>query len=163
MIAMLDLSREAYFYAQALDNQGGTEYWRITEGGTVSEKLLPEDPSLSAVRSLIDTVQSHGRVWHIAHSGLPCRLINGGNCVLTVTPETRDSGGRLSPVLLLFNALGPSRQQAAVAFMSIPSTMEREVSNDYEKIARHLKRIIALPRWIIYLHMAIFSEKHTHD
>lgn len=163
MIAMLDLHCETYIYAQNLDNLGGTEYWRITKNGSISEKLLPNAPSLSAIRSQIDIVQSEGKLWQIGDNHLICRIIRGGNCVLMATPETKDCDGRHSPVLVLFNALGPSRQQAAIALMSIPSLMGREMWPNYKNTVNRLRLLTSLPRWITSLHITIFSRKVNND
>ena len=78
MIYMIDLHHETYIYAQNLDNLGGTEYWRITKNGAVSEKLLPNSPNLGAIRSQIDAVQSEGKLW----------MIGNNNIVLRITPHS---------------------------------------------------------------------------
>lgn len=158
---MLDLRHETYLYAQALDNLGGTEYWRITQNGKVNEKLSPNDPCINAVQQQLDRLESHGRIWPITDNNLPCRALVDGTIILTVTPRQKDAHGRNAPVIVLFNALGPKRQQAAVALASIPSLLGRELTTDCAISVARLKRILALPRWLLSFHMALFSRKHT--
>ena len=163
MIYMIDLHHETYIYAQNLDNLGGTEYWRITKNGAVSEKLLPNSPNLGAIRSQIDAVQSEGKLWMIGNNNIVLRITKDGGCVITVIPEAKDFDGRTSPVLVLFNALGPLRQQAVISLLSIPSLMGRQMHPDCKNTINRLKIIFSLPRWIIFFLMTIFSKKANHD
>lgn len=159
MTAVVDLSREAYLYAQDLDNLGGTEYWRVTAGGTTCERLLPTDPRLPAVRGRLDVLESMGRGWLIGGSDLPCRVDVRGDCVLTVRPLTRDMHGRISPVLLLFNALSPEREQAAEAVAAIPELMGRELAPQHLTSSVRIKRVLSWPRFLLLLHIAFFSRR----
>lgn len=159
MTAELDLSHEVYFYAQDLDNAGGTEYWCVTDGGATCNRLLPTDPRLAAVRERLDASAASGRDWRIACEGVKSRVSVGGECVLTVYPQTRDVGGRLSPVLVLFNALAPAREQAAVALTVIPTLMGREVMPNHASSAAQLGRVLSWPRFFIVLHMIFFSRR----
>ena len=159
MTAGLNLRHEAYLYAQNLDNAGGTEYWRLAASGSICERLESPDLRLCSVRERLDALQSTGRSWRIPGVCLQCRVGRKGDCVLTVRPESLDLGARVSPVLLLFNALSPSRLQAAVALAVIPELMGRKMApNNYDAEAR-LKRALKWPAFIIFLHIFFFSRE----
>lgn len=162
MTAKVDLGREAYLYAQDLDNDGGTEYWRVGDGGEISERLLPSDARLLDVRSRLDGLQQAGRSWSLS-GRLACRVNLHGDCVITIEPRTLDVDGRVSPVLLLFNALAPVRHQATAVLAGIPLLMERALTDEDMAAIASLKGALAWPRWIIFLHLVLFSRSVAND
>lgn len=163
MTARLDLGREAYLYAQDLNNKGGVTYCRVSEGGAVGEQLVRPDPRLPRVRQWLDQILSVGRVWSVGGSALMCRVSFSGECVITVRPLTLDVDGRVSPVLLLFNALGPSRQLGAAALAAVPTLMNRQFDSASLAAIAQLKRLLGLPRWFLFLHIVFRSKKALND
>lgn len=161
MTARLKLAHEIYLYAQDLDNLGGTEYWRLTAGGSVRERLLSTDPRLSAVRDHLDELGTSGREWLIGGAELPCRVNSRGDCVLTLRPLTLDVNGRISPVLLLFNALAPGRGQAVKAIEALPALMGRELAQPQLVRAAQLKRSLGWPAVFLCLHIFMFGRRSS--
>lgn len=163
MTAKLDLEREAYLYAQDLNNEGGVAYCRVSEGGAVGEHLIRPDPRLPRVRQLLDEILGVGRVWAVGGPALMCRVSLSGECVITARPLTLDVDGRVSPVLLLFNALGPSRQLGAAALAAVPTLMNRQLDPPSLEGITQLKRLLGLPRWVLFLHIVFRSKKALND
>jgi hypothetical protein len=162
MTAEIDTSHEFYLYAQNLDNTGGTEYWRVTSGGATCELLLPSDARLPEVRSRLDDLQQVGRSWSIG-GVLPCRVNFHGDCVITIQPTTLDVDGRVSPVLLLFNALAPERQKATAIMEHIPNLMKRGLTDEDLAAIVGLNNALGWPRWILLIHLFLFSRSVAND
>ncbi|WP_375184691.1 hypothetical protein [Aquabacterium sp.] len=163
MTSKLDLRREAYLYAQDLNNEGGVAYCRVSEGGAVGEHLVRPDPRLPHVRQLLDEIQSVGRAWAVGGNSLSCRVTLRGDCVIAVRPVTLDADGRVSPVLLLFNALGASRKLGAAALEAVPTYLNRLLDQPTQEDLGRLKQLLALPRWILFLHIVFQSKRAFHD
>ena len=163
MTANFDLSREVYLYAQALDNQGSSEYWRVSEGGPNFELLPQDDERLVAIRDAIDRLQATGRSWSIAAGNLACYVTWRGDCVITIRPLTHDVAGRVSPVLLLLNVLAPSRSLGTQAWAGIPTYMQRELLPDDQTSLARLAKILSWPRWVLFLHIFLFSRSIGND
>lgn len=163
MTSKLDLRYEAYLYAQDLNNEGGVAYCRISGGGAVGERLVMPDQRLPHVRQLLDEIQNAGRAWAVGGNALSCRISLTGDCVITVRPVTLDANGRVSPVLLLFNALGPSRRLGAAALTAVPTCLNRQLDQSTLQGLARLKQLLALPRWIIFLHIVFQRKRALHD
>jgi hypothetical protein len=163
MTSKIDLRHEAYLYAQDLNNEGGVAYCRISEGGAVGEQLVRPDPRLPHLRRLLDEIQNAGRAWAIGGTALSCRVTLTGECVIKVLPVTLDVDGRVSPVLLLFNALGPSRELGATALAALPTYMNRQLDQPSLAALGRLKPLLALPRWILFLHIFFHSKRAIND
>lgn len=163
MTSKLDLRHEAYLYAQDLNNAGGVAYCRVSEGGAVGEHLVRPDPRLPLVRNLLDKIRGAGRAWAVGSTALSCRVTFTGDCVITVRPVTLDADGRVSPVLLLFNTLGPSRKLGSVALTAVPTYLNRELDQPTQEALARLKQLLALPRWILILHIVFQSKRAPHD
>lgn len=163
MTSKLDLRYEAYLYAQDLNNEGGVAYCRVSDGGAVGEQLVRPDQRLPHVRQLLDEIQNAGRAWAVSSNALSCRVSLTGDCVITVRPVTLDAGGRVSPVLLLFNALGPSRKLGAAALTAVPTYLNRQLDQPTLEAVARLKQLLALPRWILFLHIVFQSKRALHD
>lgn len=163
MTSKLDLRREAYLYAQDLNNEGGVAYCRVSESGAVGEHLVRPDQRMPHVRRLLDEIQSTGRVWAVGGNSLSCRVTLSGDCVIAVRPVTLDADGRVSPVLLLFNALGASRKLGAVALDAVPTFLNRQLDQPTQEALVRLKQLLVLPRWILFLHIVFHSKRAFHD
>lgn len=163
MTLKLDLRREAYFYAQDLDNEGGVRYFRTTDNDAPIEQVDSSDQRLPQVRRLLDEIQNRGRAWAVAGNPLPCRVSFSGDCVVEVHPVTLDSAGRVSPVLLLFNALSQSRSLGTTALTSVATRLNRTLDKQTLDALGQLKRLLALPRWIIFLHIIFNSQRARRD
>lgn len=146
---MLDLRRELYLFAQALDNSGDTDYWAVDSRSGHSEKLAPNDPRRRAIRVTLDSVSVGARRFPNCGFEIDGKSLLSGECFLTIKPVTLDADGRVSPVVLLFSVLGRSRTQAANALQKVPDLMGRTLSQvTIEEIAR-LERMLRLPRFIL--------------
>jgi hypothetical protein len=160
---MLDLSRHTYLYAQALDNKGDPEYWRAHEAGTAFDRLTLDDSRLPLIRDFLDELTVTGCHWRIGDEGLDCRVSWKGACVITIHPETRDVDGRISPVLLLFNALGHGRSQAASALNKLEALTGRSLNVSERKAIGGLNTLMSRPRLVILFHILFFSRRAKSD
>lgn len=163
MTAKIDLAHEAYLYAQELDNEGGVEYWCTSGLGVIWERLMPSDTRLPDIRDRLDFLQGRGRSWTVGGDALPCGINMNGDCVVCIHPITLDVNERVSPVLLLFNALSSSRQQIASAIEKIPSLMKRDLDDEILLSSSRLRRILGWSCWLILLHMIVFSKRVKND
>lgn len=156
---MLDLCHHAYLYAQALDNQGDPEYWQAGHAGAALDRLALGDERLPLIRRLIDDLASIGRRWSIGTGRLDCRVNCKGECVITIHPVTRDVDGRISPVLVLFNALGPRRLQAVTALSELEGHMGRSLSSVDRAEIEQLKKLLLRPRICLAFHIMFTSRR----
>lgn len=163
MTSKLDLNAGAILYAQALDNKGSAEYWSLEDYLKPPIRLTLFDPRLQAIRDLLDDIQSNGRVWGCGSHTVTVKFRYSGECVIMIKPLTRDIGGRVSPVLVLLNALGGGRKLGAEALFSIERHLKRELACDGKAEIRKLSKILRRSRFLILLHMIIFSKRIKND
>lgn len=163
MIASFNLSRQAYLYAQTLDNQGASEYWSISLDGTGIEPVLSSDPRTVLVRDALDTLQANGRSLPLTTKAITCRVMWDGNCVVTIRPLTRDVHGRVSPVLFLCNILGSRRASIMEAWESIASVTGRQFNKHDRAELTCLASRLQRPRWIVFLYILFFSRRPKND
>lgn len=159
---MLDLSRDAFIYAQALGNEGDVDFWCVRIGEMAFEKLPLTDKNLPSVRACLDEMVSSGHHWPMGSGALVCQVRLSGVCVVTIKPMTLDIDGRISPVLMLFNAFGPDRRNAAKALKTIPDVLGRQLSQAVMDDINKLQRLLRWPAWLIFIRI-IFTRRMLSD
>lgn len=150
---MLDLSTDAYMFAQALDNSGEPEYWIIRQCGTQFDKLEATDRRLRLVRAKIDETLALQRQPTHPSRELECQATLSGIGVITVRPTTLDVHGRISPVLMLLNVYSDMRHHAAVTLRAIPRVTGRELSQNAAKEIEKVQRTLNWPRLFLFLRL----------
>ena len=146
---MLDLSKTAYFYAQALDNSGDVAYWKVDDGGVIFQQIDSDHTHL--LREKIDHSINFGQQLFSHGDYLECRATWNGEGVITIKPLTLDINGRISPVLLLLNIYGESRSNAAAMLRYIPELTGRKLSEAALDEIKKLQRLLNLPRLLLLL------------
>jgi hypothetical protein len=150
MSVLIDLSRDAYVFAQALDNSGETEYWIVSDRGERYDKLEPTDQRLWFIREQIDEASASKRQLPLQGRELDFRANLSGVGVLTIKPTTLDVDGRISPVLMLFNLYGGMRGQTLAALRAILTVMGRELSQSASSEIDKLHRMLNWPRPVLF-------------
>jgi hypothetical protein len=162
-VPVLDLSRNAYMFAQALDNSGEFEYWIVSRHGEHFDKLEPTDQRLRLIRKQIDEAAStFKRKLPFEGQELDCRASLSGAGVITIRPTTLDIDGRASPVLMLFNLYGDMRGQVAVALRTILDAMGRELTQSASLEIDKLDRMLKWPRPLLFLAL-IFGKRGSKN
>lgn len=152
----------AYFYAQSLDNSGGSVCWRSDAPGEY-EELNVDEMERGLVVHAIDSVQTDGRVWAIGGAGVDCKVTYQGDCLITIDPLTRDASGRIAPVVLLFDAYSEFRLNVAGMLGDCEFLMQRELSAQQLEFVGRLESLMRLPSLFIAFHILIYSRKSRHD
>lgn len=156
---MLDLSRYSYFFAQSLDNKGNPEYWCLRHDEGKWERMDLSDPRLAEVRRRIDDLMEKGRSYNFGATSIDFRFRLSGVGVVTLRPITRDISGRVSPVLMLFCALGPGRAKAALALSGIPQLMGRNLDDVTIDDIYCFKRAMKWPRCALFFRISLFGRR----
>ena len=161
MTTSLDLNRNAFVYAQHLDNKGGFDFWRSQFSEMLFEQLTPNDIRLPLMHSCVDEIINFGCHWPTKSEFFLCQIMKSGKCLITIKPITLDIDGRKSPVLIIFDAFGPSRKNIAKTLQNIPRILDRQTDpiamGDIEKFCR----IFRWPAWILYIRthiLRIFND-----
>ncbi|MBE3026329.1 hypothetical protein [Janthinobacterium sp. GW458P] len=145
----LDLPNCAYFFAQALDNSGEVEYWRISEQGARYDKLEMADPKLALIRKNIDEAAMLEAFYFFKGETLDIRMSFAGSGLISIRPSTLDIDGRISPVLMIFNVHGDLRHHVATVVNGILGQMGRDLSRGSVADVEKLQRILNLPRPVL--------------
>jgi hypothetical protein len=148
-MSSLDLPNCAYFFAQALDNGGGAEYWRISDQGARYDKLGMTDPKLALIRKNIDEVAMLRAFYFFKSETLDVRMSFSGLGLISIRPSTLDIDGRVSPVLMIFNVNGDLRNHVATVVNGILGQMGRDLSRGSVADVEKLQRILNLPRPVL--------------
>lgn len=154
--------KSAYLYAQSLDNSGDSLCWRSSAGGEYQELDL-SDPQRAAMLHALDYVQNTGRDWPVGSESLECKVTFQGDCLVKVKPLTRDAGGRVAPVILLFNVFFGIRKNAGRMLFDCEALMLREFSSEHRAAISSLERVMSWPFLFIVLHVIIHSRKCKND
>ena len=162
MTAMADCCRSAYLYAQSLDNSGDASCWRIRSLGEYQE-VDCEERERTAVLHAIDYVQNSGRKWLLGNESLECMVTYRGDCLVSIKPLTRDAGGRLAPVTLIFNVFGDHRESAARALNDCETLTRRELSAEHHVAIGDFEKIMRWPSIFIALHILVCSRGRGND
>lgn len=157
---VLDLLREVYIFAQTLDNAGATEYWVMPDRSGRYEKLTASDSRLREIRAKLDLASAGTRHFPVRALDIDGKTSLTGECVITIRPLTLDVDGRVSPVLVLFNVLGSSRQQAAAALLHIPHLLGRTFSQAADEEIDRLQHLLRQP-WFVLLPRLFFAKLWT--
>lgn len=157
---MLDLFREVYIFAQTLDNAGDTEYWIGPDSSGRYDKLPTGDTRLREIRAKLDSICGTPQHFPVRALDIDGKTSITGECVITIRPQTLDVNGRVSPVLVLFNVLGSSRQQAASALLHIPNLLGRTFSQAAVAEIESLQRLFRQP-WYVLLPRLLFAKLWT--
>lgn len=137
----------AYLFAQALNNSGAVEFWRLTDASAGWNRLSLDDPLVHGVRQTMDALMERGRIY-FQSAGIECRAFLAGPALVKLTPATLDVDGRLSPVLLQFNYL--SRSHSWESIEPAMNLVSREVSGDVMSELAQLQDRLRRPRFLIF-------------
>lgn len=157
MTASSSSQESAYLYAQGLDNSGDTLCWLSRAVGEYQE-LDYADPQRVTFLHSLDHVQNIGRQWPVGSDSLECTVTYRGDCLIKIKPLTRDIGGRVAPVILLFNVFSDLRKNAARMLFDCEALMQRELSTEHHEAFNQLGKIMHWPRIIIALHILLYSK-----
>lgn len=146
---MLDLSKTAYFYAQALDNSGNAEYWKVDDSGARFQQIESDHTHL--LREKIDHSINFGQQLFSHSDYLECRATWNGEGVITIKPLTLDINGRVSPILLILNIYGEPGSNVATMLRYIPELTGRKLSEAALDEIKKLQRLLKLPRLLLLL------------
>lgn len=163
MTANLNFEREAYIYAQTLENNGQSEYWLVSRESGKINKIKESDILILDIQSGIDFVYALRQRWTTTETKFDCRISLNGLCTITIHPLTLDVDGRISPVVLLFNVLGPFRHRGLLALTEIQYTLNRKFSESDISNLTHLMRILRWPSFFIFLHIVFHRQKASND
>lgn len=158
---MLDLSSNAYLYAQALDNSGNTEYWVLEDSGAKLEKLEPHDLRLRLLRATIDATRAATRCFSSSSGDIEGRAQLSGDCVIAIRPVTLDVDGRVSPVLLVTNIYGEARMQVTTAIRAIPDVLGRGLSAHTNAEIKKLERELSRRPWVQLFRLFVAKLRST--
>jgi hypothetical protein len=151
-----------YVYAQSLDNSGKTDCWVLSENG----KLKKIDTSTHDMNFLLDTIdaaRTEGRNWSIGNKNIVFYVLLSGACVVRVKPLTLDVSGRLSYIQIVTNCYSKNRFIAVQALANLSEISGRETDGGEIEIAKKFKKILQLPRWLIFIHVVLFSRRFSND
>lgn len=162
MTAESERYKSAYLYAQSLDNSGDSLCWRSSACGEYQELDL-SDPQRSAMLHALDYVQNTGRDWPVGSESLECKVTFQGDCLIKIKPLTRDAGGRVAPIILLFNVFCGIRKSAGRMLFDCEALMRREFSSEHRAAIYSLGRVMNWPLFFIVLHIIIYSRKFKND
>lgn len=151
-----------YVYAQSLDNSGKTDCWVLSENGKPI-KIETSTRDMTFLLDTIDQARTEGRNWSIGNKNIVFYVLLSGACVVRVKPLTLDVGGRLSYVQVVTNYYSKNRVIAAQALSNLSEICGRETDGSEIEIANKLKRILQLPRWLIFVHVVLFSRRFSND
>lgn len=150
-MSVLNLSRHAYLFAQALDNSGDSEYWVASAHGESYDKLDHTDQRLRLIRNQIDKAAELKQNLPLQGQELNWQTTLSGVCLITARPITLDAGGRISPVLMLLNIYGGTRGQTAYILRAILGAMGRELSKNAIAEIDQLQQMLNWPRPILFV------------
>jgi len=162
MTARSEELNSAYLYMQNLDNSGDTLCWRSDVWGEYQE-LEYGDQERDAALHVIDDIQNNGRQWSIGTGEIDFRVTFHGDCLIKLSPLTRDVGGRVAPVLLLFNAFGKLRVNVLRMILDCEALTHRKLSVEQRELIFQFDRMMRWPAICIAMHIFICSRKYTDD
>jgi hypothetical protein len=163
MTTVLDLKRNAFIYAQDLDNKGGTEYWCISDSGTKFDRLKISDQRTSLISQNLDEMNIYGRYLSLGIKSFECKVRWSGTCTVTIRPNTLDANGRLSPVIVILSLLSADRHQATAALEAIPKILGRELGQKTLKDIVTFRRILKFPSLLLFFSIILLSRRKKND
>lgn len=162
MTSQTSLLDRTYVYAQSLDNSGKTDCWALSDSGKL-EKIDTLKYDMNLLLDTIDTARTEGRYWSIGNKNIVFYVLFSGACVVRVKPLTLDVGGRLSYVQIVTNFYSGDRVVAAQALGNLAEITGRVTDGSEVKVAARLNKILKLPRWLIFVHIVLFSRRFSND
>ncbi|WP_286736599.1 hypothetical protein [Pseudomonas sp. PGPPP4] len=157
MIARSSSQACAYLYAQTLDNSGDSLCWLSKTPGEYQE-IDYADPRRTEVLRSLDHVHNNGRLWPVGSDSFECKVTFQGDCLIKINPLTRDFGGRLAPIVLIFNVYDGLRQSVARMLLDCEKLMRRDFSVEQRSAIDALEKILSWPVVFIAMHIFIFSR-----
>lgn len=162
MTSQTSLFDRTYVYAQSLDNSGKTDCWVLCESAK-PKKIETSDHDMNHLLDTIDQARTNGRNWSIGNKNIVFYVLLSGACVVRVKPLTLDVGGRLSYIQVVTNFYSKNRVIAAEALSNLAEITGRQTDRSEMKIAARFKKILQLPRWLIFIHCVLFSRRFFND
>lgn len=154
---MIDLKRSAYLYAQKLDNSGDAHYWCFDADNRRWNLMPTGDSLLTPLRHTLDAISGNGRCY-TQFQGLTCHALFSGSALLKLSPTALDAGGRVSPILFLFDIFSEHREQALAGLPGQLQSMSRRLSPAVEAHLSILNSRLERPRLLFLLNL-LFCRK----
>lgn len=145
VLSQKSICNDVFMYAQALDNSGETEYWRNYT------RVAGSEPESAALRQVIDRVFGSGRKAYQGKHGSEYWLGDNGWSIIKAYPETLDLGGRVSPVLIVFNGKSVKRKNVSVSDVCRALSAGRRISECSLVELEKMVSFARLPLWVVRL------------
>lgn len=144
-------SPEIYAYAQALSNDGGSEYWAIRAHGRQFDEITGQSEIAHSVRKKIDEAFAASIIYLGAAEQIECRVSSEGTALVLLRPTTFDVDGRISPIIIVFNAFSDIRKDVATVARALPDVMGRNLDKSAFREIDRLERYLRLPHVVLWL------------
>lgn len=154
---MIDLKCSAYLYAQKLDNSGDAHYLCFDADNRCWNFMPTGDDRLTPLRRTLDAISENGRCY-MQFEGLTCYALFSGQVLVKLSPMALDAGGRVSPILLLFDIFSEHREQALARLPGQLQRMSRRLSPVVEAQLSILNLRLARPK-LLFLLSLLFCRK----
>lgn len=162
MTSRISPLKNPYIYAQSLDINGDSEYWAVLNNLSMP-KVTPTSGDIQSILKIIDSTRSEGRVWNIGNQHIKFYVLLNGTCVIRVKPLDLDACGRTSYIQIVTDNFSDYRVIVPEALSNLSEIIGRRTEGSEVAIAARFKAIMQLPRWLIFIHMCLFSRRELND